>query len=255
MNRCWIVTGWIAISLNCAWWCNAQTRVEPVDVNEAHQLYEAGRLNEAVSAYKQLIAMGIENGWLHYDLGNALFRQGKLGESILEYERALKYLPRFDDLRHNLDYARSLIVDEELRPTVSQGAVGFLINLHQALNLRESLILFVVLWWLLAMVIALGWIMRWRDRLSILRRVLYVLVLVGLVSTALTVVESETTHYGVVLVPAIEVKTGPGDDYSVTFELHEGTTVRLDEARGGWVRIRLPNGLLGWMPIESLGVV
>ena len=40
-----------------------------------------------------------------------------------------------------------------------------------------------------------------------------------------------------------------------SFELHEGTEVRVLEVRGGAVRVRLGNGLEGWIAATDLEVV
>ena len=148
-------------------------------VEAAHRLYEEDRLDEAISAYRDLLASGASNGYLRYNRGNALFRRGKLGPAILEYERALRYLPRFGDLRHNLEYARGLTADEVLRPAQAEGALGFVQRLHGLLNLRESLVCVVCLWWILSAAIILGWFLKCPDCLTIVRRVLLGLLLTG----------------------------------------------------------------------------
>lgn len=226
-----------------------------VRVEEAHRLYEEDRLNEAVSAYRELLASGVTNGYLRYNLGNGLFRQGKLGPAILEYERALRYLPRFGDLRHNLEYARGLTVDEVLRPSPPGGAMGFLVRLHGLLNLGESLVCVAGLWWILTVVVISGWFLKCADRLKLVRRVVLGLLVLGLASTGLKVTHARSVREGIVLAPTVEVKTGPGGDYSTTFGIHEGTKVRIEMGRGGWSYIRLPNGFVGWMRIEDLGVI
>ncbi len=232
-----------------------QTVTVPPSVEEAHGYYEDGRLNEAAQAYQSILDSGVTNGWLHYDLGNALFRQGKLGEAILEYERALRYLPRFGDLRHNLEYARNLTVDEVLRPAKSEGVVGFVYDLHSKLNLRESLWTVALLWWIFVILLILGWFTGWSDRLTWLRRAVMALLLIGMVSTTIKIIQFETVQEGVIIAPEIEAKTGPGADYSPTAVLHEGTKVRIGEFRSGWVRIRLPNNITGWISRDNLGLI
>ena len=224
-------------------------------IEEANRLYEEGRLHEAALTYRELLATGVKNGWLHYNLGNALFRQGKLGEATLEYERASTYLPRFGDLRHNLDYARSLTANQELLAPPADGAVGFVIRLHGLLNIRESLIAVAVLWWLSALTVILGWLLGWTDRLVWVRRVLWVTLLLGVISTGVRIVQRETVREAMVIVPEVVVRTGPGEDFSDTFILPEGIKVRLEGGRSSWLRIRLPNGLSGWMPADTLGTI
>ncbi len=35
------------------------------------------------------------------------------------------------------------------------------------------------------------------------------------------------------------------------FAVHEAATVEIVDERGGWARISLPDGLNGWLPVET----
>ncbi len=79
---------------------------------QAGAAYEAGRWEEATTAYEALLAEGFDDPRVHYNLGNALFKQGRLGPAILEYERALARHPSDADAKENLAYANLLTVDK-----------------------------------------------------------------------------------------------------------------------------------------------
>jgi len=57
---------------------------------------------------------------------------------------------------------------------------------------------------------------------------------------------------GVVMAPAVTARSAPQADATDLFVVHEGTTVRLWEAVEGWQRVTLPNGLTGFVPLESI---
>jgi len=78
----------------------------------ANRLYEEGRYEEAAVKYEEMVASGLQNGRVYYNLGNAYFKQEKLGLAILNHERARRLMPRAEDIRTNLAYARSQIVDK-----------------------------------------------------------------------------------------------------------------------------------------------
>jgi SH3-like domain-containing protein len=59
--------------------------------------------------------------------------------------------------------------------------------------------------------------------------------------------------FGVVLPDAVAVKDGADDNYRTTFEVHAGLRVRLIEHDQDWVRVRLGNGLEGWVRGQDLG--
>ena len=75
--------------------------------NRANELYKNGQFAQSIEVYNQILASGYESGDLYYNLGNAEFRNGSLGNAILNYERALRLSPNDDDIRNSLEFARS----------------------------------------------------------------------------------------------------------------------------------------------------
>ena len=60
-------------------------------------------------------------------------------------------------------------------------------------------------------------------------------------------------HVGIVLPDEVAAKDGPGAGSRTAFELHAGLKVWLIEHDQEWVRVRLQNGLEGWMREADLG--
>jgi len=52
---------------------------------------------------------------------------------------------------------------------------------------------------------------------------------------------------GVVLDAEISARSGPGDNYSLLFELPAGARVLIQECGNGWCKIRFPPGMIGWV--------
>jgi uncharacterized protein YgiM (DUF1202 family) len=63
------------------------------------------------------------------------------------------------------------------------------------------------------------------------------------------------TPTAVVISPVAPVREGPSRTLKSSFELHEGTTVRVLEARGDLARVQLENGLTGWVASADLEVI
>jgi tetratricopeptide (TPR) repeat protein len=94
-----------------------------VQLEQANQAFEQaltsptpeaaqGYYRQAIAAYEQLIAAGIHNAKLYYNLGNAYFRLNDLGHAILHYRRGLRLEPGNRQLQANLSYARSRRLDQ-----------------------------------------------------------------------------------------------------------------------------------------------
>ena len=72
---------------------------------QARKKYDAGDYVGAASLFQEALNKAPKNPTLEYDLGNALFKSGKLGLSIAAYQRAFDIQPRNGDIRYNLSFA------------------------------------------------------------------------------------------------------------------------------------------------------
>ncbi len=88
-------------------------REQAVDSREAgpsynlgNALYRQGRFDEAANAYQESLQKNprLEDGW--YNLGNALFRQDRFKDAIRAYQGALSLDPDDSDAKHNLELAK-----------------------------------------------------------------------------------------------------------------------------------------------------
>ena len=65
----------------------------------------------------------------------------------------------------------------------------------------------------------------------------------------------EKLPFGVVLPDAVAVKDGADDNYRTSFEVHAGLRVRMIERDQDWLRVRLGNGLEGWVHASQIGTL
>ena len=79
---------------------------------EADSAYMNDDFIKAAKLYEEIAANEGTSSNLFYNLGNAYYRQGKLGLAILNYERALRLDPSNKDARTNLAFVNSKITDE-----------------------------------------------------------------------------------------------------------------------------------------------
>ena len=68
--------------------------------------HSAGNREEAISLYRQGLAICPEDDVAHYELGRALVDAGRSGEAANSFEAALKINPDFSDARRQLDAIR-----------------------------------------------------------------------------------------------------------------------------------------------------
>jgi len=224
-------------------------------MNRANQLYETGHYSEAVQIYQQLVDQNYVDSSLFYNLGNAYYRTGDLGNAILNYERAARLDPRDAYIQANLSYVQQQTMDqydaEANSPLEQWTRVA-----SSLFTLNEMSVLVLVLFWLLAAL----FIVNRHNRLSQLRKGLrYALVLVLLifVLSAFTLanrIYDESAHpSAVVTAESVDVLSDPLEGGMPQFTLHSGAQVILQDIRGQWAQLSLLGGQFqGWVPVEAV---
>ncbi len=218
---------------------------------EANRAYTAGNYQAAIDAYEK-----ISQDWqafeLEYNMGNAYFKMGLTGQSILHYQRAEKFKPGDTDLQANLQTANAFVVDR-IEPLPSLG----LDNLWEAATASRRM----ELWALLACITGLLGAIAWGLRLSFsglsVRRTAgltggfsWILALLFLLLAKSTADRAAVSQEAVLMVQRAEVASEPGGATTL-FILHEGTVFTLLEQREDWLRIRLANGNVGWLSASA----
>ena len=220
---------------------------------QGNTFYEQGQYAEAAAAYQAIVATGLHNGAVYYNLGNALLKADQLGAAILFLERARRLLPRDEDVAFNLQYARSQTLDK-LEEQAASPFLTLLVTIRDALTFSELSALAFGLYWLLsgliiALLVAPN---RMRRRLvwfGILPVVGFLL-LTGMVLMAQW--RAAAADEAILLATQAEAKTGPGASYSTLFEIHAGAKVVIQREKQDWVEIKLPNNVIGWIMQKDL---
>ena len=226
--------------------------------NAGVEAYGAGDYRGALKDWQDVQATGLMSKELYYNLGNAYFKDGQLAPSILWYERALRLDPSDDDVRYNLEYARSLAQDriEEVPEIFFEQwghAICYLLpsNVWAVIGLLGFALLVVcVLLYLLgstpgrrklgffagiaALLIAfLGWdFAQWQRQ------------------------EAKRQDLAIVMRPVSSVKSSPSETGAKDlFILHEGTRVKILDNVSGFTNIELADGRQGWIPARDIEVI
>ncbi len=218
---------------------------------EANDLYRQGRYREAAPIYEALVSEGAISAALYYNLGNAYFKQGQIGKTVLSYERALRLSPQDKEILGNLSYAREFVQDKVAGPEPSIWARRFN-TLYERLTLNMTLTLSSLFYFFLTLVVC-AMILRPVSRRPLRKWIILFSVLfcvsLSLVGTKLF---SERYSEAVIVAREVEVRYGPSLQETKAFLLHEGTKCAIREVSGEWALIWLPNDQGGWIPRESL---
>ena len=220
----------------------------------ADDLYRMDDFQGAIAAYEDILAAGQTSADLHYNLGNAYYRDGQLGKAILNYERALRLKPGMNDAKENLALA----------------------NAHTADRITVLPQLFVVRWWngLTTVITPTGWRIIWLLLLAVVGTGIVLLrtgrsntvrkaglattagsLLLLLLATALLIssTHSYNTHpYAIITDQSVTMKASPDSKSIDKMILHEGTKVKVIEDLTGWYKIAIADGTNGWCPQNTM---
>lgn len=223
-----------------------------VHYNAGNAAYREGRFADAVAAYEEAVRAGAGNSAVYYNLGNAYFRLGQIGRAILSYERSLRLNPRNDDARRNLDFVSLLITDriEEENVEIRVQAM-----VRRALGLLDPnwLAIAATLGFTVLCLIGAWWILGGRrNGLAIAVFVLSAFLFVG--GTGVAGVQrwvSGEANEAILLASQAEARFEPSTSAKVSFVLHEGTKVWVERGEDGWALVHVANGLRGWIPDDA----
>ncbi len=218
----------------------------------ANKAYEDTDYSKAIESYLDVVAAGVEDGRLYFNLGNAYLRNGELGRAIASYRRAHGLRPRDQDVRANQSFARGTTKDA-IEPPEPSAVVSTLLFWYYGLSPNElALVVLLVnlLFWCSALARVFrpdSEVLRWSS----------ILLLALLIAAASPLLASRWLSPSVAVVLPLEIDafTAPDLDSVVRFKLHAGTELRLRDKRDGWIRIALPDDQQAWVESEWIEVV
>jgi tetratricopeptide (TPR) repeat protein len=225
-----------------------------VYISMGNKAYQDGMYSNALGYYKKVTDAGYQSADLFYNIGNVYFKLNDLSHAILYYERARRLDPGSEDINFNLNVANSRIADKiESIPEMFylrwfHGVARFFVADTWAVL---SIVLFV-----LTLIAFLGYfILPW----IIFRKagfwsglVFLILFLFALFFSWQSYYASRSKEEAIIFEPTVTVKSSPDEKSIDLFVLHEGTKVEVKDRIGEWFEIKIPNGSIGWLPVNTV---
>jgi tetratricopeptide (TPR) repeat protein len=221
-----------------------------------NEAYFNGRYQEAIDAYEQVAVLGVVSQDLFYNLGNAYFKAGQMGPAIYNFERALELDPAQEDVRFNLNVAREAVKKKGEDRLAGAEKPPLWMRVGDEVTVNWASWLFLALYVaLFSLLIALHFVQPGFLRVSMLAGQAFVTLaaVASAVLLGLRLYLADRVEQAIVLPDVVQVKEGPDPNYQSVFGVHAGLRVRVTEKEQDWVRVRLANGLEGWMRERDLG--
>ncbi len=227
---------------------NANTTNQSL-LTKANQQYDAGRYNEAIKTYYQILENKVESAQLYYNIGNAYFKLKDLSSAILYYEKAKKLSPNDKDILYNLGIANSRIVDkiEVVPQIIFKRWWNSFYNIFSTNNwAKVAIVLFFIT--LAFSAIFLLSQQRFIKKLFFLFGLIFLLLSISSFFVSYQKYYYTKNHKEAILFePTITVKSSPNKNSVDLFVIHEGTKVYILDKIGDWIEIKIANGSIGWL--------
>ena len=237
---------------------NDSTVQRPIDKAVADSAYVHEDYARAVSIYKAIVSQQGESAQLYFNIGNAYYRMDSIARAVLYYERARLLDPSDDDIRFNLDMARSKTVDK-VAPASEMFFVTAFRSLVLSMSISEWAVLAVAAF-LLVLLGAAAWLFAPQLRAKQAGFTLAVVALLVCVFSHVAV-SQQRRHINhrtsaVIMAPSVVVKSTPSASGTDLFILHEGTHVDItDDTMREWMEVRMSDGKQGWLQRADVEII
>jgi tetratricopeptide (TPR) repeat protein len=218
---------------------------------EGLQAYQQKDYDEAIVQFEKALEGDMKSAEAYNNLGLAYYQKGDLGYAILNFERAIRQNPYLSDARHNLKAAKQRMPIQVNAPKsfwLFKGWMGIV-------RLLSSNSWAIILW--ISLFLAAGAFIVWYNKLGDVKKNALALKLgIGLAIFSLLPMiwgfqASKAEHNKdniIVVSPSAGVRSAPSLEGEDIMLVGAGAKGRIVEQEGEWNRIRLENGVMGWMP-------
>jgi tetratricopeptide (TPR) repeat protein len=236
--------GIAAILLGCATAQSVHAEKNPAFAR-ANQDYSEGHFQDAVDGYQTLVKSRQWNANLFYNLGNAWFRLGNFGESILNYERALALDPHHPEAAANL----VLVRDEARALQLKKSRLDR--YLEAGTSAQYSIAASISFWF--ALFGAAHLFFSRRRSVALVLSIVFSTLVLAAATFALYSLETGSKGGTLAIVTGknIEARLATADNANSVLALPPGSEIRVLNRRGDWLYAALPNDLHGWIPANG----
>jgi len=210
--------------------------------------YKEGRYDTAIERYNAILKGDRVNGPLYYNLGNSYFKKKNVGQAVLNYERAKKFIPRDSDLNYNKRYVRSKI---DQQTDVKQSFLDRAIVSHnQFYTIDEMVIILYGIGLMIGMIHLISLYIQWPQSLT--SGIIAVLIFSLFIFSTGIIAKIKAERGLAVVMTDSNSLFEPRTDSTVHFKLSEGMKARILKRQGNWVKIKRLDGKVGWIDREVL---
>lgn len=218
----------------------------------AGKAYEDQDYTLALEYYKDIEKLEKESSDLYYNMGNCYYKLSQNAHAILYYEKSIKIDPSSEDVKFNLSLVQLKLIDKfpqiplifykewtrEFTKSLSiddWAKIGLVFLFFFCVFVSyfffgSSIVLKKIMFYLSSSTILLGCICLFTAYYSY----------------------SNIQTKAILMSPNAYIKSAPSNQSEDLFILHAGTKVLVLETFKGWNKIKLSDGMIGWVELDIL---
>lgn len=226
-------------------------------IKQANDFYIKQNYDKALQTYLKVLKKDYTSPELLYNIANSYFRLNKLGFAILYYEKALRMAPNDEDIQSNLRLARAKTLDK-----IEEFPKIFLTvwwdSLVSFLSFSAWSIVLLFLFWLLLLALGMYLIsnnLRLRRIGFYSSSILFALLIFIAVICYESYKIQTNPNEGILITESEVVKQAPDIQSNDAFIIHEGIKFTVEDKVNNWVKIKLIDGKVGWIPTAVFRII
>jgi len=220
--------------------------------NEANDLYEQQKYQEAIDKYELLVDKNFEAEAVFFNLGNSYYQLRNIAPSIYNFKKALQINPNNTAAKNNLKFADKMKLDS-FDKKIKLNSNQILHNTIGFFNQNQWALLAVISSFLIFGCFSVFYFFS----NSTVKKIFFTLQIVFAFVVALSVLAAfsekkyaDADRYAIVFNEEVALKVEPRSSAKNVQIIHEGTEVFIEEQTTKWLKVSLPNQVSGWLPKE-----
>jgi len=217
--------------------------------------YEAKDYETSIEFYLELEELPVYSSDVYYNLANCYYKTHQKAKAVLYYEKALKIAPNDEDVLFNLKLVQLQLVDKlaQIPQPFYTKWMDKVKNLQSIDGWAKMGLLFLFIFSILIIWFFISSNYKLKKKLFL---GFFLSLIFGLKSLGMAYYSQSTQQVNAILMDAnAYVKSAPSSQSEDLFILHEGTKILVLEEFNDWTKIKLSDGMIGWLESGVIEVI
>ena len=220
--------------------------------NQASIKYELKEYTEAIHLYDEIESTGQFSSEIYFNKANCYYKLQQNADAVLYYEKALKLNPSDEDAQFNLHLVQLRLVDK-LAQVPQPFYLKWISSVKNLMSIdlwakSGILFLFVFCGLFIAFIFSKSYRLKKKAFSFSMLSFSFAALTLSLAYYSFNTQKTEA----ILMQDNAYIKSAPSSQSEDLFILHEGTKIEVLELFNDWTKIKLSDGMIGW--VESLAV-